>query len=776
MSSQLVIVESPAKANTISRYLGKEFTVVSCNGHVRDLSPSRLSVKIDKNFEPEYYEIKEKKKLIHELKKLAEKADMVWLATDEDREGEAISWHLSEIMNLAPEKRKRIVFHEITKSAILQAKENPRDLDMNLVNAQQARRVLDRLVGYKLSPILWRKIKPKLSAGRVQSVALRLIVEREREIMNFKPKLYYNTYGYFSPINEKSNEYFRATLKTQFKTEKEAISFLHQIKEASFHVADKSVKKVLKSPPPPFTTSTLQQEAARKLGFTVARTMQIAQALYEAGHITYMRTDSVRLSDEALKKAAAQIKGLFGEKYVKTRQYKTKTKSAQEAHEAIRPTDLSISSLSLSSAENKLYELIWKRTLASQMANAEIEKTQLDIANTSNNEIFVASGEVIKFDGFLKLYIESTEDENGEESSGKLPDLKKGEQLRLLKAESIERFTRPPARYSEASLVKKLEELGIGRPSTYAPIISTIQKRDYVVKETRKGTLRTYQKILLENGKISTHQESEITGAEKNKLFPCSIGMIVNDFLVNHFSRIVDYQFTARLEDNFDKIAAGKKKKKKNVSEFYFKEFQPVVNKVLENFEKPVKDRLLGVDPETGLKVYAKLGKWGPYIQLGEKSDKQEPRYARLKTEQFLENITLEEALELFKLPRTLGKKDNHEIVVNLGRFGPYLTYMNKNYALPKKTDPYSITLEEAIDFLNKKLEGKTQEVLKEFQFENKTVQLINGRYGPYIKYNNNNYKIPSGTEVDQLDEEKIIEIIKSTSPTRKRRRYSKKS
>jgi DNA topoisomerase-1 len=732
MSKNLVIVESPAKAKTIEKFLGKDFHVVSSYGHIRDLAKKDNGVDVKNNFEPKYIIPAEKKQVVSELKKLSKKADTVWLASDEDREGEAIAWHLKEALKLDPEKTKRIVFNEITKPAIKKAIENPRGIDENLVKAQQARRILDRLVGFEISPILWRKVRPQLSAGRVQSVAVRLIVEREREIDNFVPESKFRVIAeFYSPENEEV--FFKAELNERFDTEEAAKKFLEEIKSADFSVEAITKKPVKKNPPAPFTTSTLQQEASRKLRFSVSKTMMIAQKLYEAGKITYMRTDSVNLSALAINSAKEVIEKEYGKEYSKPRQFKTKSKNAQEAHEAIRPTYLEKSKVAGSADEKALYDLIWKRTVASQMAEAEIERTTVKINISKSNYYFTAKGEVIVFDGFLKVYMESSDEENGENGSAVLPPLKEGEKLEARKIEAVERFTRPPARYTEASLVKKLEELGIGRPSTYAPTISTIQKRGYVVKGEREGTERKYVKLTLENNEIKKETLTEITGADKGKLFPTDIAILVTDFLMKYFPKILDYQFTAKVEDELDDIATGKMKWNEMLNLFYGP-FHQDVETTLEKSERVSGERVLGIDPKTGKQVSVRMARFGPVAQLTDPNDPDaKPEYAGLRKGQKLETITLEEALELFKLPREVGEYENDKIIAAIGRFGPYLRHKGKFYSLGKNYDPHTVTSEEAIEIIEAKRKADKEKIIKTFD-EDPEVQILNGRWGPYIK------------------------------------------
>lgn len=737
MSKNLVIVESPAKGKTIESFLGKEFIVKSSFGHIRDLVKKDLGIKIEANFEPVYEIDPDKTTIVNELKKLSQKAETVWLATDEDREGEAISWHLSEVLNLDKNKTKRIVFHEITKKAIQNAIENPRQINLNLVNAQQARRILDRIVGFELSPVLWKKIKPSLSAGRVQSAAVRLIVEREREINEFKSTSYYKV----SAIFVDKNQSFKAELNKRLETYEQAQKFLEKLVNATFTVSSLEIKPSKKSPAPPFTTSTLQQEASRKLGFSVAQTMRLAQKLYESGHITYMRTDSVNLSQEAINAAKNIIENNFGSNYSYPRQYKTKSKGAQEAHEAIRPTYFENTTVGETAQEKKLYELIWKRTLASQMADAQIEKTILTITTPNIIEKFIAQGEVIKFEGFLKVYLESTDEETTENEENTLPPLNKGQLLECKNITATERFTYPPARYTEASLVKKLEELGIGRPSTYAPTISTIIARGYVVKEDRAGRVREYKQLLLENHTINTEIKSENTGAEKAKLFPTDMGMVVNDFLVQHFQEIIDYNFTATVEQEFDEIAEGKKEWHQMIKEFYYP-FHQHIEQTIQTSERSSGERLLGTDPTSGKNVYVRIGRFGPLVQIGESSDTEKPRFASLRRDQRIESITLQEALDLFKLPRIIGMFEDKEMTASVGRFGPYIKHGSSFYSIPKTDDPMTITPERAIELILAKRKANAEKLIKSFP-ENPEVQILNGRWGPYISIGKNNYKIP---------------------------------
>ena len=744
MQKNLVIVESPAKAKTIEKFLGNDFKVMSSYGHIRDLKKKEMSIDIQ-TLEPEYEIPEEKEKLVKELKSSAKKAEKVWLASDEDREGEAISWHLCEVLGLDEEKTNRIVFHEITKPAILEAIEHPRHLDMNLVNAQQARRVLDRLVGFKLSPVLWRKVKPALSAGRVQSVAVRLIVEREREIQNFKSESFYSVNGIFAITNaDGSQSEVRALLGTRFKTHEEVEQFLEQCKEATFTVESVSKKPLKRTPAPPFTTSTLQQEAARKLGFTVSQTMMVAQHLYENGRITYMRTDSVNLSALCINASKEEIKKLYGEEYCKSRQYRTNSKGAQEAHEAIRPTYMEQTEIEGTAQEKKLYDLIWKRTAASQMADAEIEKTTVNISVSGINEQFVAQGEVVKFDGFIKVYRESYDDDaqQDEELGHILPPLKKGQELTRREILATERFSQGPVRYTEASLVHKLEELGIGRPSTYAPTISTIQQRDYVHKGDKKGEERSYTIDSLKGKQIKQSVRKEMVGSDKGKLLPTDIGIVVNDFLMDNFKEIMDYNFTAKVEHDFDKIAEGKEKWTSMMKGFY-KSFEPVVDKTLNaRQEHKAGERELGKDPKSGRPVFAKIGRFGPVVQIGSAEDSVKPQFAQLPSELSMETLTLEEALELFKLPRTVGTLEGADVIIGTGRFGAYILHKKKYTSLPKTVDPMAITLDEAVAFINEKRQQEEKRHLKTFE-EDAKLEVIDGRYGPYLAYDGKNYRLP---------------------------------
>lgn len=755
MPKNLVIVESPAKAKTIERFLGKDFQVESSFGHIADLPSNELGVDVEKGFEPKYVVDKEKKPIVKKLKELAKKADTIWLASDEDREGEAISWHLSETLGLDKDKTKRIVFNSITKSAIQRAIENPRDINYDLVNAQQARRVLDRLVGYELSPVLWKKIKPGLSAGRVQSVAVRLIVEREREIEKFNPEASFRIRAEFKT---QEGSVFQAKMGKTFATKEAAEAFLKQNIGADFYVSNLDKKPAKKSPAAPFTTSTLQQEASRKLYFSVARTMQVAQRLYEAGLITYMRTDSVSLSNEALNAAKEAIVENYGERYSHTRKYTGKSKGAQEAHEAIRPTDMKLQNPSLERDQAKLYELIWKRTLASQMSDAELERTSVKIATNSHNDEFTANGEVVKFDGFLKVYLESTDEEdNVEEQEGMLPAMKVNDPLYLNYISATERFTRPPYRYTEASLVKRLEELGIGRPSTYAPTISTIQNRGYVEKGSVEGKERPYVQLVLEGDTISEKQLSEMVGSDKGKLVPTDIGIIVNDFLVNHFSKILDYNFTAQVEEDFDEIAAGEEDWKKMLGQFY-KEFHPNVEEVEEHAERASGERVLGTDPKTGRQVAARLGRFGPMVQIGTAEEEEKPLFASLLPEQSINTITFEEAMDLFKLPRQLGEYKGENVEANVGRYGPYIRFGKQFISLDKGESVFDVDMERAIELIKAKEEANAPIAT----YEGKEVTKGKGRFGPYIKWDGMFINVNKKYDFDNLSKEDIAELIEA--------------
>jgi DNA topoisomerase-1 len=765
MIENLVIVESPAKAKTIEKYLGKDFRVISSLGHIRDLAKKNLGIDIENNFAPEYEIPKEKAKIVGELRKAAAESKNIWIASDEDREGEAIAWHLLSVLNLDLNTTKRIVFHEITKDAISNAILNPRQVDMNLVNSQQARRILDRLVGFEISPVLWKKVQPALSAGRVQSVAVRLIVEREREIIAFRSESSFRINGIFKtdPTNAEK-DIIRAEAGKRFPDEKEAQKFLELCKTSEFRVSDIVVKPGKRSPAPPFTTSTLQQEAYRKLGFSVSQTMAVAQKLYEAGKITYMRTDSTNLSKLALAKSREVIIYEFGEKYSKTRQFKTRSKGAQEAHEAIRPAYPDTATITGSLNEKKLYELIWKRTIASQMADAEVERTTISIAMNSSPVIFSATGEVIKFDGFLKVYTESTDLDNGDEEKYIIPPVKNGMLLYYDIISAIQKFTSPPPRYTEASLVKKLEELGIGRPSTYAPTISTIQNRGYVLREDRPGEKRQLKIITLSGGKFSTSTKTEAAGKEKSKLFPQDIGMITNDFLTDNFSDIVDYNFTAEVEEQFDEIADGRLKWTVMLDRFY-SPFHKTIEQALEKKNRNTGVKILGNHPETGEQISVKMGRFGPVAQIGDSGNGNKPRFASLAKDQLLETITLSEALNLFRLPRSLGIHEGDEMVVGIGKFGPYVRYRNKFYSLKKGVDdPYSIKIERALEIIREKGESDKKKVIKDFG----DIKLLNGRYGPYLVRDKKNYRLPKGTDVEKLTKEDCVVIIEKSEKPKK--------
>lgn len=771
MSKNLVIVESPAKAKTIEGFLGEGFTVKSSFGHVRDLAKKGLGVDIENKFTPTYEISPDKTKVVSELKSLAKKADTVWLATDEDREGEAISWHLFESLGLNEKNTKRIVFHEITKPAIKNAIANPRTIDKHLVDAQQARRILDRLVGFELSPILWKKVRPSLSAGRVQSVAVRLIVEREREIMNFKSTSSYKVVASFIS----GNSTVKAELNKKFASHEEAKTFLKKCETSDFVIETVETKPTKKSPSAPFTTSTLQQEASRKLGFSVAQTMVVAQRLYESGKITYMRTDSVNLSDTAINQAKEAITGNYGDKYLNIRQYKTKSKGAQEAHEAIRPTYIQNQTVDGDAGEKRLYDLIWKRTIASQMSDAELEKTTAVIGISNATEKFVAQGEVLKFDGFLKVYLEGTDDEDEESQSGMLPPIKVGEKLGMNEISATQRFTHHPARYTEASLVKKLEELGIGRPSTYAPTISTVQKRGYVVKEDREGVQRNYNVITLKGNQISEEVKTEGTGAEKNKMFPTDIGMVVNDFLIKEFPQILDFNFTAKVEEEFDEIAEGKINWTKMLADFY-KPFHKSVENTSENSERASGERKLGVDPVTGKNLYVRIGRFGPMAQLGESDDENaKPKFAALRKDQRLETITFQEALDLFKLPRIVGEFEGKEMTVAIGRFGPYIRHNSVFVSLKKEDDPMTVTADRCIELIKAKRQADIDKYIKTFP-ENPEVQVLNGRWGPYLVVDGNNYKLPKDIDPKALTLKECLDIAADPKNASKGSRFKKKA
>ncbi len=768
MAKNLVIVESPTKAKTIKGFLSKDFLIKSSFGHIRDLSKKNLGVDIENNFTPSYEIPADKTKIVNELKKFAKESDMVWLASDEDREGEAISWHLVEALKLKENKTKRIVFHEITKTAILDAINNPRKIDKKLVDAQQARRVLDRLVGFELSPVLWKKIKPSLSAGRVQSVAVRLIVEREKEINSFKSTSSYKIIAIFkkdSLPKQTNNNEIKAELSQRFKTKDHATDFLKKCISANFFIKNIEKKSTKKSPAPPFTTSTLQQEASRKLGFSVSKTMLIAQQLYESGKITYMRTDSVNLSNLALSMAKKEISNIYGTKYVNIRKYSTKIKGAQEAHEAIRPTYINIHNTGKDDNQKKLYALIWKRAIASQMSEALLEKTNVTIEANSIKEKFIAKGEILKFDGFLKVYMESDNTENDIQNK-MLPPVAIGDKLISKEINAIEKFTQHQPRYTEASLVKKMEELGIGRPSTYAPTISTIQKRGYVVNETRESITRNYIYITLINDKIKEEIKTENIGYEKSKLFPTDIGIVVNSFLVEHFKNILDYNFTANVEKEFDEIAQGKKIWNKTISKFY-KPFHKQVEDALETTERISGERLLGKDPETGEKIITRIGRFGPLVQIGENKDDKKPKFASLRKGQSIETITIEEALNLFKLPRTVGKYEENEIIAAIGRFGPYVKHKSDFYSLTKNDDPMTISEQRAIEIIEEKKEKNRKKIIKEFE-ENKNIKILNGKYGAYISFEKKNYKIPKDKDPKTLTLSECLKITKEISNNKK--------
>ena len=775
MAKNLLIVESPAKAKTIEGYLGKDFTVKSSYGHIRDLVKSDDAIDIANNFKQNYEVPADKKQVVSELKKLAKEADMVWLASDEDREGEAISWHLFETLGLKDATTKRIVFHEITKPAILKAIETPRKIDYNLVNAQQARRVLDRLVGFELSPVLWKKVKPSLSAGRVQSVAVRLIVDREREINKFKSEAAFKIVAIFG----KGKEAFKAELPERFAKQEDAEKFLQDCLGADFDVKSLETRPAKRSPAAPFTTSTLQQEASRKLGYSVSRTMQVAQKLYESGHITYMRTDSVNLSDTALNAAADEIVSAYGDKYHQHRKYKTKSASAQEAHEAIRPTYFNKHSIQGDSSEVRLYELIWKRAIASQMSEAQFEKTTAKISISTRKEDLVANGEVMKFDGFLKVYLESSDDEEDNLQDGEnamLPPLTKGQRLALQEMSATERFSRPPARYTEASLVKKLEELGIGRPSTYAPTISTVQNRGYVVKEERDGKQRAFRVLTLKGDKITKEEKIENTGAERGKLFPTDIGAVVNDFLVLHFNDIVDFNFTASVEKQFDEIAQGLKEWTDMLHSFYTP-FHKEVENTTQTANKATGERELGVHPENGQKISVRIGRYGPFVQIGENATDEDkdykPLYASLRTGQSIETITVEEALELFKLPKKVGIFEDKDMTVAIGKFGPYIRHNSAFVSLPKDIDPHDVTEEKAIELIIEKRRKDAEKLIKAFD-EDPTMKVLNGRWGAYIEFGKQNIKIPKDKDPLTLTYEECKALADAAPKDVKKGRFGK--
>lgn len=773
MTKNLVIVESPAKAKTIEKILGKDYLVKSCNGHVRDLSKKDISIEIENNFKPIYSIMPEKKTIIQDLQKLTKEVDKVWLATDEDREGEAISWHLAEALKIKIDNVERITFHEITKDAILKAVNNPRKINKDLVDAQQARRVLDRIVGYELSPLLWKKVKPSLSAGRVQSVAVKLIVEREEEINSFTKSFDYKVVAVFNIANKDEKKQIKAALNHKFTNLESAYKFLETCIDHKFNILEIDKKPSTKSPSPPFTTSTLQQEASRKLGFPVAKTMIVAQQLYETGKISYMRTDSVNLSDTAIKLCKTEIEKTYGKEYSQTRKYVTKTKGAQEAHEAIRPTNMKEHEVDGTKDQKRLYDLIYKRTLASQMSNAIFEKTNITISSPEKKYKFVAIGEQMKFDGFLKIYNESFDDENLDEETTILPIVNVDDKLIYIEINAIQKFAQAPARYTEANLVKKLEELGIGRPSTYAPTISTILKREYVVKDTRNGTQREYSKISLNSGKITEHKLSEIVGAEKNKLFPSDLGILVISFLKEYFSNVIDYQFTAQVEKQFDEIAIGQQQWNVMISKFY-QEFHPQVVKTNDESKKFIGTRILGTDPKSGLQVSVKVGKYGPLVQIGETSSESKPKFASLLKNQSIHTISLEEALKLFTFPFVLGKIEEKEVMVSVGPYGPYIKFDGKFYQIPKTINPLEINLNEAAEIIVSKNQSSTSSIIKEFTDE---LSLRKGKWGLYIKFKNDNYKIPKGTNTDLLTLEECKSIINQSSEVpKKKKKVSKKN
>ena len=768
MSKNLVIVESPAKAKTIEKFLGDGFTVKSSFGHIRDLAKGDSAIDIEKGYLPNYTISTDKKKIVTELKKLAKDADMVWLASDEDREGEAISWHLSEVLGLKPDNTKRIVFHEITKSAILHAIDNPRDINNNLVKAQQARRVLDRLVGFQLSTVLWRKVKPSLSAGRVQSVAVRLIVEREKQIEDFVSSSSFKMQGSFSA----SGKSIRADLSKRPPSLEDANAFLTSCKGAEFKVGTIKTVPAKRYPSAPFTTSTLQQEASRKLGYNVSRTMMLAQRLYENGHITYMRTDSVNLSDFARKSAQQTITQEFGDSYSNPRKYSTKSDSAQEAHEAIRPTDFDKNIAGDDDAQRRLYQLIWKRAIASQMSDAQLERTTIDIVNSNNSDIFKAKGEVIKFDGFLKVYLEGSDDENEEEDSGLLPQVVEGQSLNLIEIKAAQRYTRPPARFTEASLVKRLEELGIGRPSTYAPTISTVQKRGYVVKDEIEGKSRSYDLLILKDNQIDKEKLTENYGADKNKLHPSDIGRVVTEFLIEHFSEIMDFGFTASVEKEFDEIAEGMKNWSQMIDDFY-QPFSKNVTKTLENAGRATGERALGNDPKTGKPIIARIGRFGPMVQIGEQNDEEKPRFASLSKGQNINNITLEEAVDLFKMPRILGIYEDKDVKANIGRFGPYVQHLKMFVSIPKDEDVMTIELDRAIELIEAKKIADANRIIKKFNKDPDT-EILNGRWGPYIKSVKKNFKLPKDLEDPSKLTLEEVKYIMENQPIKGKRKVKK--
>ncbi|MDR1343368.1 MAG: type I DNA topoisomerase [Prevotellaceae bacterium] len=772
MSDNLVIVESPAKAKTIEKFLGKDYLVKSSFGHIRDLVKKGFGIDFEHGYQPQYVISEDKEKIVADLRKCSKTAKTIWLASDEDREGEAIAWHLQEVLKLAPEKTRRIVFHEITRDAILNAVQHPRSVNLDLVNAQQARRVLDRLVGFELSPILWRKIKASLSAGRVQSVAVRLIVDREREVLAFSAESFFKVAGTFlvdkTPV--------KADVSQKFGDEKLALDLLQKCASSTFTVASIEKKPAKRTPTAPFTTSTLQQEASRKLGFSVGQTMIVAQRLYEAGYITYMRTDSVNLSEQAIAAAKDAILKIYGEKYLHTRRYTTKSKGAQEAHEAIRPSYMDKPAIEAGSQEKRLYDLIWKRTIASQMSEAALERTVVTIDVSGAAEKFVASGEVILFDGFLKVYMESQDDESDSDSAGLLPPMREGQILQASSIVATERFTQRPPRYTEATLVKKLEELGIGRPSTYAPTISTVLNRGYVLKEDREGVVREYRQHTLANGKITEKILRENTGAEKSKLFPSDVGMVVTDYLVEHFPKVMDFSFTAKVEEEFDEIAEGKVVWNKMIDDFY-QLFHQKVEDALQNSQRATAERKLGVDPKTGKDVIVRIGRFGPLAQIGGAEDDEKPQYANLQKGQLIENITLEEALKLFELPRTLGSYEGKTVTVSIGRFGPYVRHDEKFASLKRNVDdPMTVTLERAVELIEEKRKQEREKVIKTFA-ENEELQVLNGRYGPYLACAGVNYKIPKSAEPSALTYKQCVEIMEQQAgSTPRKSRFAKKA
>ena len=775
MHKNLVIVESPAKAKTIEKFLGKDFHVMSSYGHIRDLKKKDFGIDIENGFTPVYEVPADKKKIVSELKAAAKKAEVVWLASDEDREGEAISWHLYNVLELDEEKTRRIVFHEITKTAILKAIENPRPIDINLVDAQQARRVLDRIVGFELSPVLWRKIKPSLSAGRVQSVAVRLIVEREREIRDFKSTAAYRIVAVFTKEEDGQIYELKAEYNKRLKTKEEALELLEKLKTSSFEVADVTMRPTKKTPAAPFTTSTLQQEASRKLGFSVGQTMMVAQRLYESGKITYMRTDSVSLSGMAINVAKTEIASQYGDEYVKVRQYTNKSKGAQEAHEAIRPTFMNTHEVSGTAQEKRLYSLIWKRAIASQMADAQLERTTVNIAASDAEGRFTASGEVIKFDGFLRVYLEGTDDENNEKDTGILPPIKEGESMTMVETVATQRFTQKPPRYTEAALVRTMEELGIGRPSTYAPTISTIQNRGYVEKGNVEGVERVYNVIKLSKNKIKDTDKKEIAGADRNKLIPTDTGLVVNDYLVENFASTLDYNFTARVEKNFDQVAEGEIEWKKLIEEFY-NVFHPKVEEAInKKTEHRAGERVLGVDPKSGRPLSVKIGRYGPLAQIGEKEDEDKPLFAGLRKDQSIETITFEEALKLFELPRVVGTFEEKEMIAAVGRFGPYIRHDGKFFSLPKELDPHKVKEDEAIEVIEKKRKEDKEKIIQTFEEEPGLI-VQKGRYGPYISFEKKNYKIPKSVKPEELTLEDVRKIISETDPSKSRGRKKTKA